>query len=380
MAGFINSDNLLKSTVQASQDRTKSLMNQAMSMAGTYVQGLKQLAGGTADKPMKTMAKQQIDDANTQNYYASQGLTAPINSEDPSGAIRLLSQKWAENKDNPDLQNQFHDQAVKLAQGAGWLKPGESTASVVSMPQISNAGLPTWERQANEAASQAAAQQQDFENQLALAELGRKQAETNYSIGKPYYNPNSGSDSSKPTQNDYASAILSAAKDYKTPANYKADLERYKDTIIAYIGFSNYNALVKDADSQIDSGTVNKSYVPGTKSPIGSLFSSSNFSQPSSGSVSSWINSAIGATGVGNDWAQPLAWLIQHESSGNPNAINPKSGAYGLMQFLPQTWGNYGYQKTSDPVKQVEAGINYIKARYGTAANAKAFWQKNNWY
>jgi len=83
---------------------------------------------------------------------------------------------------------------------------------------------------------------------------------------------------------------------------------------------------------------------------------------------------------VGSDWYEPLQWIISKESSGNPAATNSSSGAYGLMQFLPQTWGNYGYTKTSDPTKQIEAGINYIKQRYGTAQNAKAFWQKNGWY
>jgi soluble lytic murein transglycosylase-like protein len=83
---------------------------------------------------------------------------------------------------------------------------------------------------------------------------------------------------------------------------------------------------------------------------------------------------------VGSDWAQPLQYLIGKESSGNPTATNSNSGAYGLMQFMPNTWGDYGYQKTSDPVKQITAGIDYIKQRYGTPEAAQAFWQKNNWY
>lgn len=30
--------------------------------------------------------------------------------------------------------------------------------------------------------------------------------------------------------------------------------------------------------------------------------------------------------------------LVRYESGGNPNAINPRSGASGLLQFLPSTW------------------------------------------
>ncbi|MDD5486676.1 MAG: transglycosylase SLT domain-containing protein [Dehalococcoidales bacterium] len=75
-----------------------------------------------------------------------------------------------------------------------------------------------------------------------------------------------------------------------------------------------------------------------------------------------------------------MAWIIQKESGGNPTAQNKKSSAYGLMQFLDNTWGNYGHQKTSDPVQQIAAGIDYIKKRYGTPQNAVAFHQKNGWY
>ena len=30
--------------------------------------------------------------------------------------------------------------------------------------------------------------------------------------------------------------------------------------------------------------------------------------------------------------------IIRHESQGNPRAVNPRSGASGLGQFLPSTW------------------------------------------
>lgn len=100
----------------------------------------------------------------------------------------------------------------------------------------------------------------------------------------------------------------------------------------------------------------------------------------SAGNVDSWVSQALKQTGVGADWAPALKWIINMESSGNPNAKNPNSTAYGLMQFLDNTWDNYGHTKTADPVQQVVAGIDYIKQRYGTADNAKTFWQKNHWY
>jgi soluble lytic murein transglycosylase-like protein len=35
--------------------------------------------------------------------------------------------------------------------------------------------------------------------------------------------------------------------------------------------------------------------------------------------------------------------VISAESGGNPNAVNPSSGAGGLYQFLPSTWHALGH-------------------------------------
>ena len=240
------------------------------------------------------------------------------------------------------------------------------------------------------AEAEAAAAQAQVEAERWAAEFGLKQRETDYATGKPYYNPDSGSSSAKPTTADYVSVIVSAQDQYKTPADYKADLIRNKATIISLVGgLSNYNALLNDAQAQIEAGNkINPNFETGKvygsnkeTSPL--TYALSSFSSPtsgSSGSVDSWVSTAMKSAGVGSDWTEPVKWIISKESSGNPQATNPSSGAYGLMQFLPQTWGNYGFKKTSDPTQQVIAGIAYIKARYGTAANAKAFWQKNGWY
>ncbi|MBU5900557.1 transglycosylase SLT domain-containing protein, partial [Vibrio cholerae O1] len=59
------------------------------------------------------------------------------------------------------------------------------------------------------------------------------------------------------------------------------------------------------------------------------------------------------AMGWGDQWGD-LNWLVNKESSWNPNAQNPTSTAYGLFQFLNGTWGTVGGQKTSDPRKQIE--------------------------
>jgi hypothetical protein len=78
-----------------------------------------------------------------------------------------------------------------------------------------------------------------------------------------------------------------------------------------------------------------------------------------------------------------LTWLVQHESGFNPNAKNPTSTAYGYGQFLTATRRQYEKEtglSYNDPVGQLVMMDQYVKDRYGSAANAVKFWQKNHWY
>lgn len=88
------------------------------------------------------------------------------------------------------------------------------------------------------------------------------------------------------------------------------------------------------------------------------------------------------APNYGWDANQLAAWyrLGMKESGWRNTAQNPTSTAYGIGQFLDSTWKGYGIPKTSDPRLQVEAMARYIKARYGTPANALAFHNAHNWY
>jgi hypothetical protein len=79
-----------------------------------------------------------------------------------------------------------------------------------------------------------------------------------------------------------------------------------------------------------------------------------------------------------------LMW--EHESHWNPQSLNERSGAFGIPQFLPATWGNYKfpYEPASARV-QITAGLRYITVRYGTPCKAWSFWQRqanrgNAWY
>jgi hypothetical protein len=78
--------------------------------------------------------------------------------------------------------------------------------------------------------------------------------------------------------------------------------------------------------------------------------------------------------------------IWRHESHFNPKSLNKSSGAYGIAQFMPTTWGNYNVVKTPKAKLQIKYGLRYIEKRYGSAkdpngaCNAWAFWQKHSWY
>lgn len=64
--------------------------------------------------------------------------------------------------------------------------------------------------------------------------------------------------------------------------------------------------------------------------------------------------------------------LWSKESRWNHEADNPDSTAYGIPQLLKMT--------ETDPLKQVDLGIKYIRHRYDNACNAWSFHRKRNWY
>lgn len=99
-----------------------------------------------------------------------------------------------------------------------------------------------------------------------------------------------------------------------------------------------------------------------------------------SGTVASWFARAVALTGVGSSWLPDLETIAHYESGDNPNAINLTDSnaaagdpSRGLMQTIMSTFLAYHEPGTSmnifDPVANIAAAINYIKARYGTVAS-----------
>ena len=87
--------------------------------------------------------------------------------------------------------------------------------------------------------------------------------------------------------------------------------------------------------------------------------------------VSPIIDGAAASSGVPR--AQ-LAAALMKESSGDPNAVNPSSGASGIAQILPSTAAQPGYgvapisvADTKDPTKAIPFAANYVAARAKSA-------------
>lgn len=96
----------------------------------------------------------------------------------------------------------------------------------------------------------------------------------------------------------------------------------------------------------------------------GSVYHSStttpSSSTPSSSESSSGHTSSSGYEGC----------VIQHESTGNPSAVNSSSGAGGLYQFLPSTWHSLGYSGSPQdaPVSEQNAAFQKEYSEVGSSA------------
>lgn len=75
------------------------------------------------------------------------------------------------------------------------------------------------------------------------------------------------------------------------------------------------------------------------------------------------------------------SYIINRESSWNPRATNPSSGAYGLAQALPGSkMASHGADWQSNYQTQLKWFIDYCNGRYGSINGAYNFWVQNHWY
>jgi hypothetical protein len=108
------------------------------------------------------------------------------------------------------------------------------------------------------------------------------------------------------------------------------------------------------------------------------------FAPAPSGDLADWIHQAtdiLRANGmpVNNADVQLIATIIQHESGGDPSAVNLWDGnaqaghpSIGLMQCIDTTFDAYklpGHNNIENPVDNIIAGVRYAVARYGSLSN-----------
>lgn len=89
----------------------------------------------------------------------------------------------------------------------------------------------------------------------------------------------------------------------------------------------------------------------------------------------------MGKKKFGKAQANCLVWLANKESGFNHRAVNPSSGAYGIPQSLPAIkLRSAGSDWQTNPRTQVRWMLSYVKGRYKTPCNAKAWHLSHNWY
>jgi hypothetical protein len=151
--------------------------------------------------------------------------------------------------------------------------------------------------------------------------------------------------------------------------------DKIPDFIKEKLGIHSPSSVFADMGSQLMQGLINglRARLPEIESFLSSLTNIFGGTD-----VGGWIDAAIRATGVPPGWAGPLSQIIQHESGGNPMAANltdinaqNNDASVGLMQLTGSNRATYtpAGLDPMDPIAQIIAGINYIKARYGDISN-----------
>lgn len=93
------------------------------------------------------------------------------------------------------------------------------------------------------------------------------------------------------------------------------------------------------------------------------------------GTCQEWMTAA-GITDQTNAY-----FIFSKESGCNSTAQNRSSGAYGVCQALPASkMAAFGSDYLTNPVTQMKWCQSYALSRYGSWANAVAFWNKNHWW
>lgn len=102
---------------------------------------------------------------------------------------------------------------------------------------------------------------------------------------------------------------------------------------------------------------------------------------PSAGTSKEYALRQILDMGWDSDQYSCIVTLWERESNWRVNAMNKKSGAYGIPQSLPGTkMASEGADWLTNPETQIRWGLKYIKGRFGSPCGALAHSNKFGWY
>lgn len=113
---------------------------------------------------------------------------------------------------------------------------------------------------------------------------------------------------------------------------------------------------------------------PGSGSGSGSGAGSGSVPAVQGSVTAADLNSIAKKYGWGPSEVSAWSQVISMESGGNPNAVNPSSGAYGIAQGISgPSWYAANGGNANTVTGQLTAMANYIKSRYGNPINALKF-------
>ncbi|OQR61794.1 hypothetical protein B6E66_22640 [Streptomyces maremycinicus] len=116
-----------------------------------------------------------------------------------------------------------------------------------------------------------------------------------------------------------------------------------------------------------------------TTTEVASTSSAGSFPQQASYTVAEV--QAIARQMVPSGQFQCFSNIVDHESTWNYQAVNPSSGAYGLVQAYPGSkMSSAGADWRTNPATQIKWGLNYMNERYGSPCDAWDYWLANGSY
>ena|GEM_PF-3227224 len=407
----------------------------------------KEILGTGVSQANLLQQEQQNKYTRAKNYYDALDLVPPTDFNDPSADIRAAQAMYNEAKARGDQKgmDEAHAFAEALRMAAGWGTGGPDGSGTSGF--MTAAGTPTAKAQREAAKFEYDSRQDLVSNAWKIVNAigyvpnkeigdlvglpeGTVLSDENY---RRYQMSQSGKgdmkEQIKANQEEALRLFMAQSEFYNTGVDYLADVRRYRDQLLSILGTEKYQELEKDAiamakgdlpgsSSQGEEFTQEEldqiaktgvlpmgqsgskyqprkgtKFTPGGGSPLGEVLKNINPIEPTpvngnvSGNVKEWVNQAVKITGVDEDWKPYLEWLVEHESNGNPRAVNPRAvgreHATGLMQTLPSTFRAHAAPGMTDiynPVHNLVAAIGYIKGRYKHPKNAVNGWTSRGGY